>query len=217
MIEFLRHIHSWRRSVFLGKIIVLAGNVGAGKSTIASAISEGLGFSIHYESVSDNPFLEDFYYDQKRWSYHLQTYFLFHRYCSLKQAEEKDNTVFDRSIYEDREIFARNLFETGKMSQREFAAYVTMFDSMIKYLKKPDLLVYIDADVDTILSRIRRRGRQMETAVPIAYWEQLDRLYSQWIEEYDLSPVYKIDARSVDIVINPEKTERIIGEIKRIL
>jgi len=201
----------------LGKIIVLAGNVGAGKSTIAGAIAEGLGYKIHFESVSDNPFLEDFYYDQKRWSYHLQTYFLYHRYCSLKSAEENESTVFDRSIYEDKEIFARNLFETGKMSDREFKAYVTMFDSMIEYLKKPDLLVYIDADVDTILARIRRRGRQMETAVPIAYWEQLDKLYSSWIKEYDLSPVYKIDARSVDIVINPEKAKQITKEIMRIL
>jgi deoxyadenosine/deoxycytidine kinase len=201
----------------VGRIIVLAGNVGAGKSTVASAIAEGLGFNIHYESVSDNPFLEDFYYDQKRWSYHLQTYFLYHRYCSLKEAEKNEDTVFDRSIYEDKEIFARNLFATGKMSEREFSAYATMFDSMIKYLKKPDLLVYIDADVDTILARIRRRGRQMETAVPIAYWEQLDRLYTSWIREYDLSPIYTIDARSVDIVINPEKAERITKEIKDLL
>ncbi|WP_257211984.1 MULTISPECIES: deoxynucleoside kinase [unclassified Mesotoga] len=201
----------------VGRIIVLAGNVGAGKSTVASAIAEGLGFNIHYESVSDNPFLEDFYYDQKRWSYHLQTYFLYHRYCSLKEAEKNEDTVFDRSIYEDKEIFARNLFATGKMSEREFSAYATMFDSMIKYLKKPDLLVYIDADVDTILARIRRRGRQMETAVPIAYWEQLDRLYTSWIREYDLSPIYTIDARSVDIVINPEKAERITKEIKGLL
>ncbi|CCU86209.1 deoxycytidine kinase [Mesotoga sp. H07pep.5.4] len=201
----------------MGRIIVLAGNVGAGKSTVASAIAEGLGFNIHYESVSDNPFLEDFYYDQKRWSYHLQTYFLYHRYCSLKEAEKNEDTVFDRSIYEDKEIFARNLFATGKMSEREFSAYATMFDSMIKYLKKPDLLVYIDADVDTILARIRRRGRQMETAVPIAYWEQLDRLYTSWIREYDLSPIYTIDARSVDIVINPEKAERITKEIKGLL
>lgn len=201
----------------VGRIIVLAGNVGAGKSTIASAIAEGLGFNIHYESVSDNPFLEDFYYDQKRWSYHLQTYFLYHRYCSLKEAEKSEDTVFDRSIYEDKEIFARNLFATGKMSEKEFSAYATMFDSMIKYLRKPDLLVYIDADVDTILARIRRRGRQMETAVPIAYWEQLDRLYTSWIREYDLSPIYTIDARSVDIVINPEKAERITKEIKGLL
>lgn len=201
----------------LGKIIVLAGNVGAGKSTVASAIAEGLGFNIHFESVSDNPFLEDFYYDQKRWSYHLQTYFLYHRYCSLKEAEKNKDTVFDRSIYEDKEIFARNLFETGKMSEREFDAYATMFDSMIKYLRKPDLLVYIDADVDTILARIRRRGRQMETAVPIAYWEQLDKLYTSWIREYDLSPIYTVDARTVDIVINPEKAEKITKEIKNLL
>ncbi|SSC11647.1 Deoxyadenosine/deoxycytidine kinase [Mesotoga infera] len=201
----------------MGRIIVFAGNVGAGKSTIAGAVAERLRYGVHFESVSDNPFLEDFYYDQKRWSYHLQTYFLYHRYCSLKHAEANENMVFDRSIYEDAEIFARNLFETGKMSRREYDAYTTMFYAMINYLKNPDLLVYIDADIDTILTRIRRRGREMELAVPIAYWEQLDRLYSDWISSYNRSPVYRIDARIVDIVTNPGQLDTVMRDIEAII
>lgn len=197
----------------MGKIVVFAGNVGAGKSTIARAVAERLGYGIHFESVSDNPFLEDFYYDQKRWSYHLQTYFLYHRYCSLKHAEMNDNIVFDRSIYEDAEIFATNLHETGKMSDKEFEAYTTMFYSMIRYLRNPNLLVFINADVDTILARIRRRGREMEMAVPISYWEQLDRLYSRWINSYDRSPVYTVDARTVDIVLVPDHLDSIVRGI----
>lgn len=201
----------------MGKIILLAGNVGAGKSTIARAVAEKLDFKVHYESVSDNPFLEDFYYDQKRWSYHLQTYFLYHRYCSLKDAEGNADTVFDRSIYEDAEIFARNLYESGKMSHKEWSAYTTMFYSMVQHLRNPDLLIFIQADVDTVLTRIRRRGREMETAVPIVYWERLDKLYTDWIEHYDRSPVYRIDACTVDIVSNPDQIDNIIQNVNYIL
>ena len=105
----------------MGKTLVLAGNVGAGKSTFTKALSEELGYMAHFESVSNNPFLESFYRDQKRWSYHLQTYFLIHRFTALKNAEKtEDNYIFDRSIYEDAEIFARNLYETGKMPEQEY-------------------------------------------------------------------------------------------------
>ena len=200
------------------KIIVFAGNVGAGKSTLAHAIGKQLGFEIFYESVADNPFLEDFYHDQRKWAYHLQSYFLVHRFSLIKEAEiENKNAVFDRSIYEDAAIFARNLYETGKMRKKEFETYIQMFNSMMKYIRHPDLLVYIDADVDTILSRIRRRGRQMELEVPIAYWQQLDNLYKDWIKEYDFSPVYKIDAAKVDIVSNPDQINELTEDIKHIL
>jgi len=114
-------------------------------------------------------------------------------------------------------IFARNLYETGKMRKKEFETYIQMFNSMMKYIRHPDLLVYIDADVDTILSRIRRRGRQMELEVPIAYWQQLDNLYKDWIKKYDFSPVYKIDATKVDIVSNPDQINELTEDIRHIL
>jgi len=207
-----------RGHIMDSKIIVFAGNVGAGKSTLAHAIGKQLGFEIFYESVADNPFLEDFYHDQRKWAYHLQSYFLVHRFSLIKEAEiGNKNAVFDRSIYEDAAIFARNLYETGKMRKKEFETYIQMFNSMMKYIRHPDLLVYIDADVDTILSRIRRRGRQMELEVPIAYWQQLDNLYKDWIKEYDFSPVYKIDAAKVDIVSNPDQINELTEDIRHIL
>lgn len=202
----------------MGKIVVLAGNVGAGKSTFTKALSEELGYKSHFESVSDNPFLESFYKDQKRWSYHLQTYFLIHRFTALKNAENSgENYIFDRSIYEDAEIFARNLFESGNMPELEFRPYIEMFYELIGYLRKPDLLIYIDTDVDTILSRIRRRGRQMELEVPMNYWEKLDRLYDNWISDYSHSPVYTIDARTIDIKKKPEQITNILNDLKKIL
>jgi deoxyadenosine/deoxycytidine kinase len=202
----------------MGNIIVMAGNVGAGKSTFAKVISEKLGFEVHHERVENNPFLEEFYYDQKEWSYHLQSYFLVHRYISLKNAEEENkNIVFDRSIYEDYEIFSKNLYATGKMTKREFYAYEEMYKSMCKYLRHPDLLVYIDSDVDTILARIRRRGREMELQTPISYWQQLDNLYKLWIKKYNFSRIYKIDAREIDIVTKPDQIPSIINDIRHLL
>ncbi|MEA2071304.1 MAG: deoxynucleoside kinase [Asgard group archaeon] len=199
-------------------IIVMAGNVGAGKSTFAKVISEKLGFEVHHERVENNPFLEEFYYDQKEWSYHLQSYFLVHRYISLKNAEEENkNIVFDRSIYEDYEIFSKNLYATGKMTKREFFAYEEMYNSMCKYLQHPDLLVYIDSDVDTIITRIRRRGREMELQTPISYWQRLDNLYKSWIRKYNYSRIYKIDAREIDIVMKPDQIPSIINDIKHLL
>jgi deoxyadenosine/deoxycytidine kinase len=202
----------------MGNIIVMAGNVGAGKSTFAKVISEKLGFEVHHERVENNPFLEEFYYDQKEWSYHLQSYFLVHRYISLKNAEEENKSiVFDRSIYEDYEIFSKNLYATGKMTKREFYAYEEMYKSMCKYLRHPDLLVYIDSDVDTILTRIRRRGREMELQTPISYWQQLDNLYKLWIKKYNFSRIYKIDAREIDIVTKPDQIPSIINDIRHLL
>lgn len=202
----------------MGKMIVLAGNVGAGKSTFTKVLSERLDFIPYYESVNDNPFLEDFYKDQKKWSYHLQTFFLFHRFNSIKQIiASDDNAILDRSIYEDAEIFARNLYNNGKMSQREYETYNQIFYTMLEYLKKPDLLIYIKTSVDTIVKRIKKRGREMEMAVPIEYWKQLDDLYKDWINTYDQSKIYVVDGDKIDIVENPEYIDKIVQDISEIL
>ncbi|WGS64622.1 deoxynucleoside kinase [Marinitoga aeolica] len=202
----------------MGKMIVLAGNVGAGKSTFTKVLSERLDFTPYYESVNDNPFLEDFYKDQKKWSYHLQTFFLFHRFNSIKQIiDSDDNAILDRSIYEDAEIFARNLYNNGKMSQREYETYNQIFYTMLEFLKKPDLLIYIKTSVDTIVKRIKKRGRDMEMAVPIEYWKQLDDLYKDWINTYDQSKIYVVDGDKIDIVENPEYIDKIVQDISEIL
>lgn len=202
----------------MGKMIVLAGNVGAGKSTFTKVLSEKLDFTPYYESVNDNPFLEDFYKDQKKWSYHLQTFFLFHRFNSIKQIiDSEDNAILDRSIYEDAEIFARNLYNNGKMSEREFQTYRQIFYTMLEYLKKPDLLIYIKTSVDTIVKRIKKRGRNMEMAVPVEYWKQLDDLYKDWIKNYNQSKIYVIDGDKIDIVENPGYIDKIVQDISEIL
>ncbi|MBM7559582.1 deoxynucleoside kinase [Marinitoga litoralis] len=202
----------------MGKMIVLAGNVGAGKSTFTRILSERLDFKPYYESVNDNPFLADFYKDQKKWSYHLQTFFLFHRFNSIKQIIESDeNAILDRSIYEDAEIFAKNLYNNGKMSQREYETYNQIFYTMLEFLKKPDLLIYIKTSVDTIVKRIKKRGRDMEMAVPVEYWQQLDNLYKNWINSYDQSKIYVVDGDTIDIVENPEYIDKIIADISEIL
>ncbi|QTA38297.1 deoxynucleoside kinase [Thermosipho ferrireducens] len=202
----------------MGKMIVLAGNVGAGKSTLTTMLANILGFKPYYESVNDNPFLEDFYKDQKKWAYHLQTFFLFHRFNSIKQIiESGENSVLDRSIYEDAEIFAKNLYITGKMEEREYKTYRQIFYTMLEFLKKPDLLIYIDASVDTIIERIRKRGREMEMNVPREYWEQLDKLYKTWIKNYKESPIYIIDGDKYDFVEKPDHFEYIVNDVKRML
>ncbi|HOO74146.1 MAG TPA: deoxynucleoside kinase [Tepiditoga sp.] len=202
----------------MSKMIVLAGNVGAGKSTFTEMLSKELNFSPYYESVSDNPFLKDFYGDQKRWSYHLQTYFLFHRFKSIKKIlENSDNAVLDRSIYEDAEIFAKNLFNSGKMSESEYFSYRQIFYTMLDFIKKPDLLIYIETNTDTVTERIKKRGRDMEIQTPRNYWESLDDLYSQWIENYDYSKVYKINGNETDIVKYPQQIKKITYDIKNIL
>ncbi|KLO24186.1 deoxycytidine kinase [Marinitoga sp. 1197] len=202
----------------MGKMIVLAGNVGAGKSTFTRVLSERLGFTPYYESVNDNPFLEDFYQDQKKWSYHLQTFFLFHRFNSIKQIiDSKDNAILDRSIYEDAEIFAKNLYNNGKMSEREYQTYRQIFYTMLEFLKKPDLLIYIKTSVDTVVKRIKKRGREMEMQVPIEYWKQLDDLYMEWINNYNQSKIYVVDGDTIDIVENPEYIDKIVEDISEIL
>ncbi|MDN5342144.1 deoxynucleoside kinase [Oceanotoga sp. DSM 15011] len=200
------------------KMIVFAGNVGAGKSTFTNIISNKIEFKPYYESVVDNPFLEDFYYNQKRWSYHLQTYFLFHRFKSIKDIIDKEvNAVLDRSIYEDSEIFAKNLYMNNKMSKPEYDSYKQIFDTMLQYLKKPDLLIYIKTDVKTILKRINKRGRQMEIQTPIEYWEQLNDLYNNWINDYDQSPIYIVDGNEFDIIEKPKLVNDIVENIKTLI
>jgi deoxyadenosine/deoxycytidine kinase len=184
-----------------GKMIVLAGNVGAGKSTYTKILAEKMNFVPYFESVDDNPFLEDFYYNQKKWSYHLQTYFLFHRFKSIKAIiESGKNAILDRTIYEDAEIFAKNLHLTGKMTDKEYSAYRDIFYTMLEFIKKPDLAIYIDTNVKTIKKRIAKRGRKMEMQVPEDYWKQLDNLYKLWISKYNYSKLLIVDGNENDII-----------------
>ena len=150
--------------------IGLAGNIGVGKTTFTKTISERCGWKPFYESVSDNPYLNDFYKDMKRWSFNLQIYFLHKRFEMHKIMNNLDEgTIQDRTIYEDVEIFAKNLHELGKISDRDYENYSGLFSVMVSYLKKPDLIVYLRASTDTLLSRIEKRGRDYEGSISPGY------------------------------------------------
>lgn len=198
--------------------ITVAGNVGAGKSTLTKIIGEKLNFETHFEKVDGNPYLEDFYKDQKKWGFHLQLYFLAQRF---KQQKEIDcnglNNIQDRNIYEDVEIFARNLYDNGKMTKRDYITYRDLFNDMVPHLRRPDLMIYLDGSIDTIVHRIGLRGREMEKAVDIEYWKNLHNRYEKWIAEYDQSPVLYVNIDKVDLVNNPEHVDMLCHEIKRIL
>jgi len=166
--------------------VCVAGNIGSGKSSLTKLLGEHFGWIPFYESVEDNPYLSDFYGDMKRWSFPLQVYFLSNRFRNHKKIiEMKESVVQDRSIYEDVEIFARNLHEMGNMDKRDYENYRELFYTMVDYLKPPDLLIYLRANIDTLLKQIRLRGREYEQNIRKDYLERLNASYEDWIKRYD--------------------------------
>ncbi len=198
--------------------ITVAGNVGAGKSTLTKLLGEKLQFKTHFEKVDSNPYLDDFYSDQEKWGFHLQLYFLAQRF---KQQKEISNNGFhniqDRSIYEDVEIFAKSLYENQKMCKRDYDTYRDLFYDMIPYLKKPDLMIYLNGSIDTILKRIHSRGRDMEKRVPRDYWENLHHKYENWVKNYKESPILYVNIDKVDLIEKPDQLDFIATEIKNSL
>ena len=174
--------------------IGLAGNIGVGKTTFTKLLSEKLNWTPFFESVSDNPYLSDFYSDMKRWSFNLQIFFLHKRFeMHQKMSASLTSVIQDRTIYEDLEIFARNLYQLGKLSQRDWDNYCGLFKVMNSYLKKPDLIIYLKADTDTLLSRIKKRGRDYENSIDSEYIHTLNISYDRWIESISDQPVMIIE------------------------
>ncbi|OPJ56006.1 deoxynucleoside kinase [Alkalithermobacter paradoxus] len=198
--------------------ITVAGNVGAGKSTLTKMLGEKLNFKTHFEKVDTNPYLDDFYTDQEKWGFHLQLYFLAQRFKQQKEISCNGfDNIQDRSIYEDVEIFAKSLYENGKMNKRDFETYTELFYDMIPYLKKPDLMIYLTGSIDSIISRINTRGRDMEKRVSKDYWENLHRRYDHWIKNYKESPVLYVNIDEVDIIENPHHLDIIASKVLDIL
>ncbi len=198
--------------------ITVAGNVGAGKSTLTTLVGEKLGFETHFEKVEGNPYLQDFYLDQEKWGFHLQLYFLAQRFKQQKEiASNGLNNIQDRSIYEDVEIFARNLYENNKMTKRDYITYRELFNDMVPHLRKPDLMIYLDGSIDNIIKRINLRGRDVEKSVDVEYWKNLHKRYEKWINEYDYSPVLYVDINKVDLIENEKHLDMLCDEIKKIL
>ncbi len=185
--------------------LAVAGNIGSGKSSLTRLLCEHFHWTPFFESVEDNPYLSDFYADMERWSFHLQVYFLSNRFRSHKAiAEGPESVVLDRVIYEDAEIFARNLFEIGKMDRRDYENYRALYGVMTEYLRPPDLLIYLRANVDTLLRQISLRGRSFEQSIPREYLEQLNRHYESWITRYALGPLLVVESDTLDFVNKPD-------------
>ena len=174
--------------------IGLAGNIGVGKTTFTKLLSEKLNWTPFFESVSDNPYLSDFYSDMKRWSFNLQIFFLHKRFeMHQKMSASLTSVIQDRTIYEDLEIFARNLYQLGKLSQHDWDNYRGLFKVMNSYLKKPDLIIYLKADTDTLLSRTKKRGRDYEHSINSEYIHTLNISYDRWIQSISDQPVMTIE------------------------
>lgn len=196
--------------------ISVAGNIGSGKSSLTRMIAKEFGWVPYFESVQDNPYLPDFYKDMRRWSFQLQVYFLSHRFHTHKKIiASKRSVIQDRSIYEDVEIFARNLHLMGRMEKRDYINYRALFYEMVSYLQAPDLVVYLKADVKTLLKQIRLRGRDFEKSIEKKYLERLNRSYSRWINSYSLGKVLVIESDNIDFVNNPDHFNLIISSIKK--
>ncbi len=195
--------------------IGLAGNIGVGKTTFTTQMAERNGWKPFYESVSDNPYLSDFYGDMKRWSFNLQIYFLHKRFEShLNMSRSNGGAIQDRTIYEDVEIFARNLHEMGNLSDRDWDNYLGLFVTMTSFLKKPDLIVYLRASTDTLLSRIHSRGRDYEQSIDPEYLHSLNIAYDKWINSVADYPVLTIETDGFNIF---ENAEQLLVIEKRIL
>lgn len=200
-----------KRKVF----IAVAGNIGAGKSSLTQLLSLRYGWKPFFESVEDNPYLNDFYANMKRWSFNLQVYFLSNRFRSHKAITEgPESVILDRVIYEDAEIFARNLYEIGNMEQRDYENYVALYDVMTEYLRPPDLLIYLRANVDTLVQQISLRGRDFEQSIKKEYLEQLNRHYESWIARYKKGPLLVVESDELDFVNKQEDLERLVRMIE---
>ncbi len=199
----------------LKKYIVVAGNIGVGKSTLTRMIAERLGWQPFFEPSEANPYLADFYADMPRWAFQSQIFFLSRRLRHHRQLIQHPTTVLqDRSVYEDAEIFAKNLFRQGQLSERDYRCYRELYEVLIEFLPPPDLVVYLRADVDTLLARIALRGRDYEQQMPSAYLAQLNDLYHEWTASFSLCPMLTVPAHNLDFVQHSHHLDLIVARIQ---
>lgn len=197
------------------RFVLVSGNIGVGKTSLTERIGARLGWKTGFESVSDNPYLADFYRDMRQWSFHLQVFFLGHRAQQhLALARDPLSAIADRSIYEDAHIFARVLHHLGNLSERDYKAYRTVYDLVVAGLPRPDLLLYLKAPVSLLMARIRARGRDIESGITEDYLTLLDRFYEEWIERFDLCPVLTIPCERLDFVHRPEHLDIVTSKIE---
>ena len=195
----------------MDKFIVIAGNIGAGKTTLVEILSNRLGFSPFYEPHEENPYLADFYEDMESWSFHSQVYFLTRRLKIHKELLLAEGSVVqDRSVYEDAEIFARNLFLQGDLSARDYSVYQDLYHILASLLPPPNLMVYLRASVDTLEQRIARRGREYEAGISRDYLARLNDLYEDWMNAFNQCPVLIINSDDLDLVSSSEHVDQVV-------
>lgn len=201
-------------------IITIAGTVGVGKSTLTQALADKLNFKTSFENVDHNPYLDKFYQDFERWSFHLQIYFLAERFKEQKRMfEYGGGFVQDRSIYEDVDIFAKMHEEEGTMSQDDFNTYSELFNAMVMtpYFPKPDVLIYLECDYDEVIERIKQRGRDIEIDTNAEYWQKLFERYDHWINNFNACPVVRVNINEYDIHNDPDTLNPIIDKIAHVI
>ncbi|MGY6558101.1 MAG: deoxynucleoside kinase [Nitritalea sp.] len=196
--------------------IAVSGNIGSGKTTLTEKLAKHYGWTATFEAVDDNPYLSDFYEDMKRWSFHLQVYFLNSRFNQIRQIRESQETVIqDRTIYEDAYIFAANLFRSQLISERDYQNYLSLFHSMVAFVQPPDLLIYLKADIPKLVGQIEKRGRSYENAIRIDYLKNLNTHYEDWIAQYQEGKLLIIDVNQLDYVAKPEDFSAVVNRIDR--
>ncbi len=197
------------------KFVAVAGNIGVGKSTLVQMLCEKLGWTPFFEPVAENPYLADFYRDMKTWAFHSQIFFLTHRLRAHHQlAQYPSSVIQDRSVYEDAEIFAHNLFLQGHIRPRDYQTYRELYQTVIEFLPPPDLVIYLRASVRTLLGRISRRGHDYERTIPADYLASLNNLYETWIAGFTLCPVLTVPADELDYVAHPGHLDLIAAKVE---
>lgn len=196
------------------KHIAIAGNIGSGKTTLAEKLAKHYGWIPLFESVENNPYLRDFYEDMTRWAFHLQVYFLNSRFRQINEIRNNDKTIVqDRTIYEDAHIFAANLRKSGHITERDYQSYYDVFNSMIEFVKPPDLLIYLRADIPKLVKQIEKRGRDFEYAIRIDYLKNLNEHYETWIENYTHGKLLVIDVNELDFVERVEDFAYVVSRV----
>lgn len=197
-------------------VITIAGTVGVGKSTMTNALASALNFRTSFEKVDGNPYLDKFYKDFERWSFHLQVYFLAERFKEQKRIfEYGGGFIQDRSIYEDTGIFAKMHREKGTMTETDYNTYKSLFDAMVMtpYFPHPDLLIYLEGSFEDVLDRLKSRGRQMEQDTPIEYWREMYDRYEDWVNNFNTCPVMRININDYDLFNNEQSIEPILESV----
>ncbi|WP_339756332.1 deoxynucleoside kinase [Algoriphagus aquimarinus] len=196
--------------------IAVSGNIGSGKTTLTEKLAKHYGWKAEFEAVDNNPYLADFYEDMKRWSFHLQVYFLNSRFNQIRTIQEsKTPTIQDRTIYEDASIFAANLYKSQLLTERDYENYQSLFTSMVAHVKAPDLLIYLKADIPKLVGQIEKRGRSYETTMRIDYLKNLNTHYEEWIAGYTEGKLLIIDVNNLDFVENPDDFSLVVEKIER--